>query len=129
MAGIEATVPARTRRPADLIGRILENPHALGVLMVTPAVLILAIFLAYPFGLGVWLGFTNATIGQAGHFAGLGNFRYLLGDSGFRLPVLNPIPYAARAVVAKLRAGMLLTALVNRGFRSKTIGGPIMLLP
>src|SRR2546428_162408 len=59
MAGIEVTTPARATRPADLIGRVVENPHALGVLMVTPALLILAIFLAYPFGLGVWLGFIN----------------------------------------------------------------------
>ena len=129
MAGIEATVPARARRPADLIGRILENPHALGVLMATPAVLILAIFLAYPFGLGVWLGFTNATIGQAGHFVGLGNFRYLLGDSVFRLAVLNTILYAASAVVCKLLLGMLLALLVNREFRGKRIVRAIMLLP
>src|SRR2546428_11303424 len=114
MAGIEATVPARARRPADLIGRILENPHALGVLMVTPAVLILAIFLAYPFGLGVWLGFTNATIGQAGHFVGLGNFRYLLGDSGFRLAVLNTILYAPSAVICKPAQVVLPGLIGNR---------------
>src|SRR3989442_3916571 len=116
MAGIEATVPARARRPADLIGRILENPHALGVLMVTPAVLILAIFLAYPFGLGVWLGFTNATIGQAGHFVGLGNFPYLLGNSAFRLPVLNTTPYTTATVACKMLPRMLPALLVNRQF-------------
>src|SRR3989442_14177139 len=114
MAGIEATVPARARRPADLIGRILENPHALGVLMVTPALLILAIFLAYPFGLGGWLGFTNATIGQAGHFVGLGNFRYLLSDSVFRLVLLNTPLYAAAAVGWKLLLGLLPAMLASR---------------
>src|SRR5437879_10331483 len=129
MPSVQVTTAARVVRPAGLVGRVLENHHALGVMMVTPALLILAIFLAYPFGLGVWLGFTNATIGQAGHFVGLGNFRYLLGDSVFRLAVLNTILYAASAVVCKLLLGMLLALLVNREFRGKRIVRAIMLLP
>src|SRR5213594_4746543 len=105
MPSVEVAAPARVVRPAGLVGRVLENHHALGVMMVTPALLILAIFLAYPFGLGVWLSFTNATIGQAGRFIGLGNFRYLLGDSVFRVVVLNTTLYAAAAVVCKLLLG------------------------
>src|SRR5438309_1005047 len=98
MPSVQVTTAARVVRPAGLVGRVLENHHALGVMMVTPALLILAIFLAYPFGLGVWLSFTNATIGQAGRFVGLGNFRYLLGDSVFRVVVLNTTLYAAAAI-------------------------------
>src|SRR5205823_3332863 len=81
-----------------------------------------------PFGLGVWLSFTNATIGQAGRFVGLGNFRYLLGDSVFRVVVLNTTLYAAAAVVCKLVLGFLLALLVNREFRGKRIVRAIMLL-
>ena len=129
MPSVQVTTAARVVRPAGLVGRVLENHHALGVMMVTPALLILAIFLAYPFGLGVWLSFTNATIGQAGRFVGLGNFRYLLGDSVFRVVVLNTTLYAAAAVVCKLVLGFLLALLVNREFRGKRIVRAIMLLP
>ena len=129
MPSVQVTTAARVVRPAGLVGRVLENHHALGVMMVTPALLILAIFLAYPFGLGVWLSFTNATIGQAGRFVGLGNFRYLLGDSVFRVVVLNTTLYAVAAVVCKLVLGFLLALLVNREFRGKRIVRAIMLLP
>ncbi len=77
----------------------------------------------------MWLSFTNATIGQAGRFVGLGNFRYLLGDSVFRVVVLNTTLYAAAAVVCKLVLGFLLALLVNREFRGKRIVRAIMLLP
>src|SRR5207302_1367573 len=115
MPSVQVTTAARVVRPAGLVGRVLENHHALGVMMVTPALLILAIFLAYPFGLGVWLSFTNATIGQAGRFVGLGNFRYLLGDSVFRVVVLNTTLYAAAAVVCKRVLGFLLALLDGAG--------------
>src|SRR5438094_691047 len=129
MPSVQVTTAARVVRPAGLVGRVLEDHDALGVMMVTPALLILAIFLAYPFGLGVWLSFTNATIGQAGRFVGLGNFRYLLGDSVFRVVVLNTTLYAVAAVVCKLLLGFLLALLVNREFRGKRIVRAIMLLP
>src|SRR5437899_12189968 len=108
MPGVEVAVPARVVRPAGLVGRVLENHHALGVMMVTPALLILAIFLAYPFGLGVWLSFTNASIGQAGRFGDLGDFGYLLGDSVFRVAVLNTQLSAAGAVACQSVVGFLL---------------------
>ena len=129
MPSVQVTAPIRIVRPDGLVGRVLENHHALGVLMVTPALALLAIFLAYPFGLGVWLSLTNATIGQAGRFVGLANFRYLLGDSVFRVTVLNTALYAGAAVVCKLLLGMLLALLVNREFRGKRLVRAAMLLP
>ena len=36
-----------------------------------PAAGLLLLFLTYPLGLGVWLGFTDTRIGRAGVFIGL----------------------------------------------------------
>ncbi|MGD9181951.1 MAG: hypothetical protein PVG15_10785, partial [Desulfobacterales bacterium] len=48
----------------------LENPTVLGFLFVAPAELLLLMFLAYPFLLGLWLGFTDTIVGREGSFIG-----------------------------------------------------------
>jgi multiple sugar transport system permease protein len=126
---VEATAAAGLPRRAGLFGRFIENRHALGVALVAPALLILGVFLAYPFALGLWLGLTNTTIAQVGRFVGLANFGYLLGDSVFRLAVFNTALYAAVAVFFKLLLGFALALLVNREFRGKRVVRAIMLLP
>ena len=40
----------------------------------TPAIGLLAVFLTYPLGLGVWLAFTDTTIGKRGVFRRLREF-------------------------------------------------------
>jgi ABC-type sugar transport system permease subunit len=49
----------------------------LGLLFLLPAAALLLVFLTYPLGLGIWLGFTDTKIGRAGHWVGLANYLYL----------------------------------------------------
>ena len=56
------------------ISQALENPTILGLLFVAPAELLLLIFLAYPFFLGLWLGFTDTIVGREGSFIGFENY-------------------------------------------------------
>ncbi|MBU2091224.1 MAG: sugar ABC transporter permease, partial [Alphaproteobacteria bacterium] len=56
----------------------MSNRHFLGLLFMLPAAALLLLFLTYPLGLGVWLGFTDTRIGRDGVFIGLENFEYLL---------------------------------------------------
>ncbi|MGQ0549060.1 MAG: carbohydrate ABC transporter permease [Armatimonadota bacterium] len=112
-----------------LLARLSENRHVLGILMAGPAVVLLGIFLAYPFALGVWLSLTNATIAKAGEFVGLFNYVYLVGDPVFRLVAFNTSLYAGVAVAVKLLLGFLLALLVNREFAGKRFVRAIMLLP
>jgi multiple sugar transport system permease protein len=97
--------------------------------MAAPAVVLLLVFLAYPFVLGGWLSLTDSTIARAGKFVGLQNFGYLAADSVFRLAAFNTALYAAVAVVFKLFLGFSLALLVNREFVGKRIVRAIMLLP
>ena len=48
-----------------------NNRNTLGMLFMLPAAAILIVFLTYPLGLGVWLGFTDTKIGRAGAWIGL----------------------------------------------------------
>ncbi len=43
-----------------------NNRNALGLLFMLPAAIVLVMFLTYPLGLGVWLGFTDTKIGRGG---------------------------------------------------------------
>src|SRR5512140_3357398 len=81
----------------SLLARALNNRNVLGLLFLFPAAALLLVFLTYPLGLGVWLGFTDTTIGRPGRFVGLQNFSSLVHDSVFWLSVWNTFLYTAVA--------------------------------
>src|SRR3979411_35525 len=62
------------------LGRLFDYKPFLIIICLTPAIGLLLVFLTYPLGLGVWLAFTDTTIGRRGVFVGLENFQYLLTD-------------------------------------------------
>ena len=60
--------------------RLFDYKPFLIVMCLAPAIGLLAVFLTYPLGLGIWLAFTDTTIGRRGIFIGLENFQYLLSE-------------------------------------------------
>jgi multiple sugar transport system permease protein len=46
-----------------LLERVQNSRNVLGLIFMMPAALLLLLFLTYPLGLGVWLGFTDTKIG------------------------------------------------------------------
>jgi multiple sugar transport system permease protein len=68
-----------TRQPGWIV-RLFDYKPFLIVMCLTPAIGLLTVFLTYPLGLGVWLAFTDTTIGKRGVFVGLENFQYLWTD-------------------------------------------------
>jgi multiple sugar transport system permease protein len=109
--------------------RLLNNRHFLGLLFMLPAAVLLLVFLTYPLGLGVWLGFTDAKIGRAGQWVGLENFTFLLGDSVARLSVFNTFFYTVLASALKFVLGLWLALLLNRNLPFKAILRAVVLLP
>src|SRR4051812_35964029 len=99
-----AAGPARTGGFA----RLLENRNVLGGLFLLPAAAILLIFLTYPLGLGVWLGFTDTQIGRPGIWIGLENYQYLFTDNVFWLAVFNTLLYTVAASALKFALGLWL---------------------
>src|SRR5947207_13974197 len=76
----ETRVAAATR-PLARGGRwtnLLEREGSLGYILMAPALLLLAIFMAYPFVLGVAFALRSDRIGSPGEFVGLANFVQLL---------------------------------------------------
>jgi multiple sugar transport system permease protein len=108
---------------------VLNDRNVLGALFMVPAASLLIVLLAYPLGLGAWLGFTDTTIGRAGRFVGLDNFRSLVADSVFWLSVFNTFVYTLVASVLKFLLGLWLALLLNRNVPFKSFVRAIMLLP
>jgi multiple sugar transport system permease protein len=109
--------------------RLLEDERWLAVALLAPTAILLGLFIAYPFGEGVWLSMTDAKVGVPGHFVGWDNFAMLWNDSIFRVAVWNTFVYTAVATVFKLALGLWLALLLNRNFRGKAFTRAFILLP
>ena len=120
--------PARVGR-AGRLARVLDNRNLLGVLFMLPAAAILLVFLTYPLGLGIWLGFTDTKIGRPGHWIGLANYLYLAGDAVARLSVFNTIVYTVVASTIKFALGLWLALLLNEKLPFKSLLRAVVLLP
>ena len=109
--------------------RLLENRNFLGLAFLLPAGVLLLLFLTYPLGLGVWLGFTDAKIGRSGSWVGLENYIYLFGDAVARLSLFNTIFYTTVASAIKFALGLWLAILLNQNIAFKSFTRAVVLLP
>src|SRR5215475_10275509 len=118
-AAAATPIPARGR--AIQIGQLLEREHVLACVLLAPTLLILTLFIAYPFLLGIWLAVSDKVVGRPGHFVGLENFRVNLSDTIFLRAFQNTFVYTFIATILKLTLGMLAALLLNHHFRFKRI--------
>ncbi|MEK0085898.1 carbohydrate ABC transporter permease [Benzoatithermus flavus] len=117
------------RRQAGWLARLFDNKTFLIVLCLTPALGILILFLTYPLGLGLWLAFTDTTIGTDGEFVGLDNYRYLAEDPVFWLAVGNTLLYTVVATIGKFALGLWLALILNHNLPFKSFLRAILLIP
>jgi multiple sugar transport system permease protein len=114
---------------APLLSRLGSNRNAMGLLFMVPAAAFLLVFLTYPLGLGVWLGFTDTRIGRPGVFIGLENYEFLFDDSVFWESVFNTVLYTTVASVLKFALGLWLALILNEKLPFKSFFRAIVLLP
>lgn len=82
-------------------GRLRRAEARLGYMMVAPAMLLLALLIAYPFLMSPYMSLTDQHVGTPGRFVGLANFGDLLRDDVFRQTALNSILYTVVAVAPR----------------------------
>jgi multiple sugar transport system permease protein len=119
---LSGSSPPPKRRP-------LENERWLAFFLLAPTLVLLGMFIAYPFVRGILLSVTNSRVGVPGDFVGFANFYKLWDDSIFRAAVYNTCLYTAVTTVFKLVLGLWLAMLLNRHFRGKAIIRASILLP
>lgn len=111
------------------MARLMAHRDWLGFWFMLPAALILISLLVYPLGLGVWLSFTNATIGGPGKFVGLDNYTWILGDETFLHSIVFTLAYTLIASSIKFVLGLYLALLLNKRLPFKAIIRSIILIP
>jgi len=129
MAAISETYDRRGAGLRRLAAIVADSRDLLGWLFMLPAAALLLVFLLYPLGLGLWLGLTDATLGDPGEFVGFDNFVTLFADDVYWLSVFNTIVYTVVASVAKFMLGLWLAMLLNEHMPFKAYIRAIVLLP
>lgn len=130
MAGTD--VSAHWVRPhiePSWLARLFDWKPFLIFICMLPAAGLLLVFLTYPLGLGIWLAFTDTTIGRSGVWIGLENFEYMMGDRLFWQAVFYSVFYTAVATIGKFALGLWLALLLNNHLPFKSMLRAIILLP
>src|SRR6267154_1342294 len=109
--------------------RLLEDERWLAFVLLVPTLVLLGMFIAYPFVRGILLSVTNSRVGVPGEFVGLANFYKIFNDGIFRTSVYNTFLYTGVTTVFKLALGLWLAMLLNRNFRGKAFTRAFILLP
>ena len=112
-----------------MLEKLQNSRNGLGFIFMLPAALLLLLFLTYPLGLGVWLGFTDAKVGRPGVWVGFENYLYLATDSVTQLALFNTLFYTTIASVLKFFLGLWLALLLNKNIRFKSFFRAVILLP
>ncbi|MSQ65206.1 MAG: sugar ABC transporter permease [Limnohabitans sp.] len=112
-----------------MLQKLQNSRNGLGLVFMVPATVLLVLFLTYPLGLGIWLGFTDTKIGRGGEFIGLENYEFLWEDSVTRLALFNTLFYTFIASVLKFFLGLWLAVLLNERLPFKTFFRSVILLP
>jgi multiple sugar transport system permease protein len=115
--------PLRPRR------RLFEDERWLALALLVPTMVLLGLFIAYPFVRGILLSVTDSRVGVPGNFVGLANFEKIWNDSIFRIAVYNTFLYTGVTTIFKLGLGLWLAMLLNRHFRGKALTRAFILLP
>jgi multiple sugar transport system permease protein len=117
------------RREQGLLSRLFDWKPFLIVICMLPAVSLLMVFLTYPLGLGIYLAFTDATIGRAGVWVGLENFIWLAEDPIFWNAVFYSVFYTGIATVGKFALGLWLALLLNNYVPFRNFIRAVVLVP
>ena len=116
-------------KPLGWIGARLEDEKTLGYVLMVPALLLIVVFIAYPFGIGVWMSLTDKLVGEPGDFIGFDNYRKLFRSDIFWTAAWNTVFFTTVATIFKSVLGMWLAVLLNRKIRFARVTRAAVLLP
>jgi multiple sugar transport system permease protein len=99
--------------------------------LLSPALLLLTVVMAYPLGWEVWMSLTDLSPlkGGAAEFIGLANYRRLLADAAFWQAAFVTVAYAVVTSAGKLAVGLGFALLLARPFRGRALVFMAIFLP
>lgn len=129
MSGTDVTNWSPPRAEPFWLVRLFDWKPFLIFMCMLPTAGLLLVFLTYPLGLGIWLAFTDTTIGRSGVWVGLENFEYLMSDPLFWNAIFYSVFYTGVATIGKFALGLWLALLLNNHVPFKSLLRAIILLP
>ena len=127
---VRAANPTIPRRRPSGWARFMERESTLAYLFMVPGGLVLLLFMAYPFLLGIYYSLTDKTVGFADfEFIWFQNYRFLLEDTIFLRTVQNTFVYGLVTVPFKLLLGLGMALALNQTFRFSRFLRAGLLLP
>src|SRR5947209_3467423 len=100
-----------------------------GYLMALPVCVVLLLLVAYPFVYAIFISFTSRVVGNAGHWVGFQNFRYLWNFVSFKRAITNTLTLVLVSDGLKLVIGLSLALLLNEKLRARGMFRSFILLP
>ena len=119
--------PKRRRSP-----RLQRKQTRLAWLMLTPALVVMALVAFYPLGQTVYDSFTDRQfLGglEPTRWVGLDNYRDLIHDTIFRDAVVVTVKFTVITVSIELVLGLIIALVVNSGFKGRGVMRAVMLVP
>ena len=108
---------------------VLDRERVLGPLFITPALILILLLVAYPFGMAIYFSLSDAFIGRPSHFIGLTNFVRLWDSDAFRQTFQNAFVFTGISIAFKVVLGISLALLLNQPLWFKRLIRGAVLLP
>jgi multiple sugar transport system permease protein len=99
------------------------------LLLLSPALFFVVVFIAFPLGLETWFSVSNAQVGELGTFVGLANVGYLIRQGTYHEALVNTAVYNVVSIAAKAVLGMGLALALSRSFRGRRVVYALIFLP
>ncbi len=99
------------------------------LVLLSPALFFVLVFIAFPLGLEVWFSVSNAQVGELGSYVGVSNFAYLIRQTTYHDALVNTAVYTVVSIGAKAILGMALAFALVRPFRGRRLVYALIFLP
>jgi len=126
-----ATEAAETRRPrraAPMPSHVRRDART-GMLLVSPALLIVSVFTLFPLAFGVYISLTNWPLVGSYQFIGFANYTSLIHNTLFLQSIVFTLKYTAIVTLPILIVGYALALLVRANRPGATVFRTLVFLP
>ncbi|MFQ5934633.1 MAG: carbohydrate ABC transporter permease, partial [Dehalococcoidia bacterium] len=112
------------------VSRFLDNETLLGRLMISPAIVYIALVVGFPFFLALYYSLSDITVGsQSSDFVGLKNFASVIGSPQFRTALKNTFIFTFVSQALVLVLAKVLALALLKDFPGKWVVRLLILLP
>jgi multiple sugar transport system permease protein len=126
-----ATEAAETRRPwrATPMPSHVRRDARTGMLLVSPALLVVSVFTLFPLAFGVYISLTNWPLIGSYQFIGFANYQSLIHNTLFLQSIVFTLKYTAIVTLPILIVGYALALLVRANRPGATVFRTLVFLP